>query len=162
MTWHFRLLTCFVTLAMFFSLSVEARALARHKQNARAEKVVTRAKHHRVAVLKKRAHVPHAVAARRKLALSGDLSLHNNAVPVPLSGDLATLKDALELVRKGKISEASAKEKTMGDSAVQRLVEWLILRHTAEADFSRYATFITDNPRWPSSGLMRRRAEARL
>jgi soluble lytic murein transglycosylase len=161
MTWHFRLLTCFVTLAMFFSFSLEARALARHKQNPRAEKVVTKAKHQRVAALKKRAHVPHSVA-RRKLALSSDLPLHDNEVPVPLSGDLAAVKDALDLVRKGKISEASVREKTISDPAAQRLVEWLILRHTAEADFSRYATFIADNPRWPSSGLMRRRAEARL
>ena len=54
-------------------------------------------------------------------------------------------------------------EKTIGDPAAQKLVEWFILRHPdADANFSRYAAFIADNPDWPSMGLMRRRAEARL
>jgi soluble lytic murein transglycosylase len=158
MNQQFRLLTFFLTLAMFLTFSIEGRALARHKQNHRAEKV-SGAKHHRAALLKKRGHVRHV--AILKLVLSHHVAPQSENA-APLSGDLAAVKDALDLVRKAKVSEASAIEKRIGDPAAQKLVEWLILRHTAEASFSRYAGFIADNPRWPSSGLMRRRAEARL
>ena len=83
--------------------------------------------------------------------------------PPPLSGDLAAVKQAIDLVRKAKTGEATAIEKTIGDPAAQKLVEWLILRHPdAEASFGRYAAFIADNPSWPSMGPLRRRAEARL
>ena len=82
---------------------------------------------------------------------------------VPLSGDLAAVRNAIDLARKAKTSEATAIEKTIGDPAARKLVEWFILRHPeADANFSRYAAFIADNPGWPSMGLMRKRAEARL
>jgi soluble lytic murein transglycosylase len=81
----------------------------------------------------------------------------------PLSPDLATVKQAFDLVRKGKTGEASDLKKTIGDPVAQKLVEWMILRHPAgEANFSRYAAFIADNPNWPSLRMLRRRAEARL
>jgi soluble lytic murein transglycosylase len=161
----FRLLTCFFTVTMLLGFSGEAFALARHKQSQRAEKA-TAAAHHRLtvkklAVHKKRGHVTHVVASQRKLIRSDDRSAQN-APSAPLSGDLALVKDALDLARKAKIGEATAIEKRIGDPAAQKLVEWMILRHTADAGFSRYAAFIADNPRWPGSGLMRRRAEARL
>jgi soluble lytic murein transglycosylase len=80
-----------------------------------------------------------------------------------LSGDVAAVKNAIDLMRKAKTAEATAMEKTIGDPAAQKLVEWFVLRHSdSEANFSRYAAFIADNPNWPSMGLMRRRAEARL
>src|SRR6202166_2518813 len=59
--------------------------------------------------------------------------------------------------------KATRIQKTIGDPAARKLVEWFILRHPdAEANFGRYAAFITDSPGWPSMGLMRKRAEARL
>ena len=158
MNQQFRLLTFFMTLAMFLAFSIEGKALPRHKQNHRAEKV-SGAKHHGAAVLKKRGHVRHV--ANRKPVRSPDVTPQTE-VAAPLSGDLAAVKDALDLVRKAKVTEASAIEKRIGDPAAQKLVEWLILRHTAEASFTRYAGFIANNPLWPSSALMRRRAEARL
>jgi len=159
MTRHFRLLICLVTLAMFFSFSVEAKGPARHKKDQHAQKV-TRGPHHSPGA-KKRQQVTHVVSVQRKPASIGDAS-PRIPLAAPLFGELAALKDALGLVRKGKITEASAIEKTISDPAAQRLAQWLILRHTADASFGRYASFIADNPRWPSSGLMRRRAEARL
>ena len=90
---------------------------------------------------------------------------HPSMLPAtpPLSGDLAAVKQAIDLARKAKTGEATAIEKTIGDPAAQKLVEWFILRHPdADARFGRYAAFIADNPGWPSMGLMRRRAEARL
>ncbi|MGC8001533.1 hypothetical protein, partial [Salmonella enterica] len=58
----------------------------------------------------------------------------------PLSGDLAAVKDAIDLTRKARISEATAIEKTIADPAARRLVEWFILRHAeCRANFDRYA-----------------------
>jgi soluble lytic murein transglycosylase len=157
MNQHFRPLTCFLTLAMLAALSGDATALARHQQTRHAEKAhqTAGARHHSSAGLKKRGPV---AAARRKSAPSVDAA----AAP-PLSGDLAAVKNAIDLARRAKTGEATVFEKTIGDPAAQKLVEWFILRHPdADARFGRYAAFIADNPSWPGMGLMRRRAEARL
>jgi soluble lytic murein transglycosylase len=90
--------------------------------------------------------------------------------PTPAAVDLATLpadfraaKQAINLVRRRKPAEATAIEHSIGDPVVQRLVEWLLLRHAdSEAGFDRYAAFIRDNPQWPSIPLLRGRAEGRL
>src|SRR6202022_4166739 len=158
----FRPLTCFLTLAMLAALSSDAIAHARHKQTAHAKKAheTTRERHH--AALKKRAHAAHVAAARRRSTPSVDEPPQRPAVP-PLSGDLAAVKNAIDLGRKAKTGEATAIEKTIGAPAAKKLVEWFLLRHPdADANFSRYAAFIADNPSWPSMGLMRRRAEARM
>jgi soluble lytic murein transglycosylase len=80
-----------------------------------------------------------------------------------LTGDLAILKDVIDEQRHGKSSDATDTEKKLADPAAQKLAEWFILRHPdSEANFSRYAAFITSNPDWPGVTLLRRRAEARL
>jgi len=80
-----------------------------------------------------------------------------------LTGDLAVVKDVIDLARRGKTSDATDAAKTIGDPAAQKLAEWFILRHSeSQANFSRYAAFITANPDWPGAALMRRRAESRL
>jgi soluble lytic murein transglycosylase len=160
MNQRFRPLTCFLTLAILVAFSGDARALARHKQTRHAEKAheARGARHHRNAGLKERGHVAPVEAARRKSAPDIDAA----AAP-PLSADLAAVKNAIDLARKTKTGEATVIEKTIGDPAAQKLVEWFILRHPdADARFGRYAAFIADNPNWPGMGLMRRRAEARL
>ena len=81
----------------------------------------------------------------------------------PLTGDLALVKEAIDLARKAKTDEATATRNKITDPAAQKLVEWFILRHSeTTANFSRYAAFIAANPEWPSAALLRRRAEARL
>jgi soluble lytic murein transglycosylase len=159
-------LTCFLTLAMLAALSSDALALARHKQihHARKTETATKAGHHRHAALKKKGrHAAHsAAAARRKPAPSID-GPAQTAAASPLSGDLAAVKQAMDLARKAKTGEATVIEKTIGDPAARKLVEWFILRRQdAEAGFGRYAAFIADNPGWPSMRPLRRRAEARL
>jgi len=85
------------------------------------------------------------------------------AIASSLSGDLAAVKQAINLVRKAKIGEATGIKKSIANPVAQKLVEWLILRHPAgEASFDRYAAFISDNPGWPSIRLLRQRAEERL
>ncbi|MGA8293325.1 MAG: lytic transglycosylase domain-containing protein [Rhodoplanes sp.] len=85
------------------------------------------------------------------------------AAATPLSGDLAAVKQAIDLMREGKTREATAVKKWIDDPVAQKVVEWLILRDpSGEAGFARYAAFIADNPSWPGIGLLRRRAEGRL
>jgi len=80
-----------------------------------------------------------------------------------LSGDLAAVKQAIDLMREGKTGEATGIKKSIDDPVARKVVEWLILRHpSGDAGFGRYAAFIADNPSWPGIGLLRRRAEGRL
>ena len=82
-----------------------------------------------------------------------------NAMPT----DAPAIKQAIELVRKHKISQATEIKKWVRDPMGQRLIEWVILRsEDSGADFDRYVAFIRDNPAWPSLGLLRRRAEGTL
>ena len=87
------------------------------------------------------------------------------ATPVePVSpADLATVKKAIELVRKSKNAEAMEIAKLVSDPAARKLIEWAVLR--AEDDdfsFERYANFAAANPGWPSTMQFRRKAEAAL
>jgi soluble lytic murein transglycosylase len=145
-------------LALF---STGASARASHKPHqARKAHEAGKVHHHRAAALKKGRHEKHA--AHRKAAPESDTPAAAEETP-SLPPDLAAVKNAIELTRKGKIGEATAAQKTIADPAGRQLVEWFILRHPeADANFSRYAAFIADNPGWPSQLLMRRRAEARL
>jgi soluble lytic murein transglycosylase len=157
-----RPLTCFLSFAIFAALSNNSVALARHKQvHLKKADAATRVGHKRHAALRKGRHPAHVATARRKQAPSTDAP--PAATAAPLSGDLAAVRQAIDLVRKSKTGEATNIEKTIGDPAAQKLVEWFILRHPdGEANFNRYAAFIADNPSWPSMGLFRRRAEVRL
>ena len=77
--------------------------------------------------------------------------------------DLAAVKQAIELVRKGKNSAASDVGRSVGDPVARKLIEWVVLR--AEDDdfnFDRYAGFIAANPGWPGIVQFRRKAEAAL
>jgi soluble lytic murein transglycosylase len=161
---NLRPLSCFLTLAVLALCSTDAVARASHKhQHGKKSHEATGARHHhRNAALQKAGHAKHVVAARQKSTRSGEVT-SPNAEASPLSGDLAAVKDAIGLSRKSKTSEATAIQKTIGDPAARKLVEWFILRHPeTDANFSRYAAFIADSPHWPSMGLLRKRAEARL
>jgi peptidoglycan lytic transglycosylase len=93
------------------------------------------------------------------------------SIPLPIARpaaaslppDLAATKQAIELVRQGKASEATLIATSIGDPVAQKLVEWMLLRHPeSEVRFERYTAFIRANPNWPSIPLLRRRAEAKL
>ena len=163
MNQRLRPLSCFLTLAVLAVCSADAVARDSHKsQHARKPHEAAGVRHHRSAALKKAAHARHVAAAQRKSTRSSDVP-PPAADAAPLSGDLAAVRNAIDLARKAKTSEATAIETTISDPAARKLVEWFILRHPeTDANFSRYAAFIADNPGWPSMGLMRKRAEARL
>jgi peptidoglycan lytic transglycosylase len=85
--------------------------------------------------------------------------------PASVSSDeIATVREAAGLIRRGRASEASAMQASVRDPAARKLIEWLILRHDSNggADFARYAAFIRSNPTWPNIPLFRRRAEGYL
>jgi soluble lytic murein transglycosylase len=163
MNQRLRPLSCFLTLAVLAVCSTNAVARASHKaQQSKKAHEASAVRHHRNAALKKAGHAKHVAAGLRKSTRSSDVP-PPSADASPLSGDLAAVKNAIDLARKAKTSEATAIQKTIGDPAARILVEWFILRYPeTNADFSRYAAFIADNPGWPSMGLMRKRAEARL
>ena len=118
------------------------------------------ARPHRKAAEKRR-HVKHA-HAKKKSKQAKDAPAPKEAA-APLTGDLALVKEAIDLARKAKTDEATATRNRITDPAAQKLVEWFILRHPeTTAGFSRYAAFIAANPEWPSAAQLRRRAEARL
>ncbi len=164
MNQHLRLLSCFLTLAVLAVCSTDAVARANHKpQQAKKPHEATKVRHDRSAALKKAGHTrKHVAAGRRKPTRYSDVP-PLAADTSPLSGDLAAVKNAIDLARKAKTSEATAVQKTIGDPAAWKLVEWFILRHPeTNSNFSRYAAFIADSPGWPSIELMRKRAEAHL
>jgi soluble lytic murein transglycosylase len=103
-----------------------------------------------------------AVPASRPPARSAPaLAMATTSTTSPL--DLAAVKQAVELVHKGRQDDATDVEGTISDPLARKLVEWLILRSDdAALDFSRYAAFIAANPSWPSIVTLRRRAEAAL
>jgi soluble lytic murein transglycosylase len=89
------------------------------------------------------------------------LAVAASGAPSPL--DLSAVKEAIELVHKDRLDEASNTERTISDPLARKLVEWIILRSDdSEVDFSRYAAFIAANPTWPSLLTLRRHAEAAL
>ena len=121
MNQRFRLLTCLFlfALALLTVFSSDAVAVARQKQTQHAKKAdAGRSKHH--AAHKKGKHVALAAAARRKPAKSIDAAAPAETA-APLSGDLAAVRQAIDLVRKGKTGEATAIGKTIGDPAAQKL-----------------------------------------
>jgi peptidoglycan lytic transglycosylase len=165
----FRPLTCLLTLALVGGVSSQGLArghqkqAAHAKQTAHAKKAAAHgARHQRKTTLGKNKHADRVAEQRRVPAPSVAPSPEPPTTPA-LTGDLAVVKDAFDLIRKGKTTDATASAKAIEDPAARKLVEWLLLRHSeSAANFNRYAAFVIDNPGWPSINLMRRRAESLL
>ena len=157
---RWRPLGCALLLALPASLATDATALARPKPKihhaGKPHESSTARQPVRKAAASKRGRA--ADASRRKPAKSSE-----RAATPALTGDLAYVKDAIDLARRGKTPDATEVQTRIADPAAQRLVEWYILRHPdSGAKFNRFAAFIAGSPDWPGMALMRRRAEARL
>jgi soluble lytic murein transglycosylase len=158
-------LSCFLTLAALAicSTGVIARAGDAPQHNKKVHHAAA-ARHQREVASRNvaRKKAPDIAALQRQPSRSSDAPAPSGAAAPP-SGDLAAVRNAIDLARRAKTSEATAVEKTILDPAARKLVEWFILYHPdADASFSRYVAFIADNPDWPSMVLMRKRAEAWL
>ena len=123
---------------------------------------VVEAEHHKNGSAAEAKRSERAVGPR--ILLPSDRSAAENAVPPPpMPPDLAAAKQAIDLVRQHKPSDATAVAASIGDPVAQKLLEWVLLRNSdSAAGFDRLAAFIEANPDWPSIPLLRRRAEARL
>lgn len=154
-----RSLACVVAVAAMALLPAELAAKSSHKSSAQKKTHEAKAGKHRHAAAGKTRHGKHAEAKRKsKKTVAAD-----KPAPPPLTGDLAALKDTVDLARKGKNDDAAAARDRIADPAGQKLADWFMLRHPdSTANFKRYAAFLAANPDWPSSALLRRRAEARL
>src|ERR1700690_721227 len=113
MNQRLRPLTCLLTLAVFAAWSPDALARANHKHQAAKKPHEAAARHHHSAALRKAGHSKHE-AAKHEPARSGDVRPPAAEV-APLSGDLAAIKDAIDLARKGKTADATTMQKTIGD-----------------------------------------------
>ncbi len=83
--------------------------------------------------------------------------------PATPAADIALVKQATELVRRGKTSEATALQKSIGDPLARKLIEWTIVRSDEnDAGFDRLAAFSIENPSWPNAIMIRKRAEGAL
>lgn len=97
------------------------------------------------------------------VAAAPPASSEGTLTELPPLTDLNLVRQAFELVRKGKHREATDLTRSMKDPVSSKVVEWLLLRSDDNmASFDRYATFISNNPNWPSNWFFRRRAEAML
>lgn len=153
-----RSLACVVAVAALALIPTELAAKSSHKSSASKKTHEAKAGKQRHAAGKAR-HGKHAEAKRK----SKKDEASDKPAPPPLTGDLAALKDAIDLARKGRNDDASAARDRIADPAGQKLADWFMLRHSeSTANFKRYAAFVAANPDWPSSTLLRRRAEARL
>ena len=95
-------------------------------------------------------------------------ALHPSPLPIAESAatpaeDVALTRQALDLVRRGRTTEATAVEKTISDPLARKLVEWTIVRSDEnDAGFDRLAAFSIANPSWPNATMIRKRAEGAL
>ena len=121
-----------------------------------------KAEHHKLGSAPKLMRAERAAGPR--IPLPSDQPTGGRLAPAPqLSRDLAATKQALELVRQRKFSDATTVAASISDSVAQKLVEWALLRNSdSTAGFDRYTSFIQGNANWPSIPLLRRRAEAKL
>jgi soluble lytic murein transglycosylase len=163
----FRPLPCLFVLAALAGTSSDAFA-ARHKETqherkaeaARHERKDAPKKEEKAKKDKKAKHAEHS-RKRHKKARDEEKSAESDAPK--LTGDAAIVKNVIELSRRAKTGDATDAAKAISDPAAQKLAEWFILRHPDSlAHFQRYVTFISDNPEWPGTILLRRRAEAHL
>ena len=140
--------------------TAEASSTPGHKDVPPHRSKAAKTEHHKLGSLPKAKHSERAVGPRIRLSQP----TADNLAPAPqLSRDLAATKQAIELVRQRKFSDATTFAGSISDPVAQKLVEWAFLRNSdGTAGFDRYASFIQANPDWPSTPLLRRRAEARL
>lgn len=155
-----RSLACVIAVAALALLPAELAAKSGHKSSASKKTHETKAGGKQRHAAAKSRHGKHAEAKRKSKKDDDD---SDKPKPPPLTGDLAALKDAIDLARKGKTDDASAARDRIADPAGQKLADWFMLRHSeSTAPFKHYAAFLAANPDWPSNALLRRRAEARL
>src|SRR5690242_11667266 len=126
----FRRLTGLFALVLLTGLPSGAFAHAHHRAAQHAKKA-DRAKglHHQRKTAREKEKRSAQEEAKHASSPSSATPSEGAVTTPALTGDPAAVKNALDLLRAGKTSEATAAEATIGDPAAKTLVEWLILRH---------------------------------
>ncbi len=109
-------------------------------------------------------HAAKSKRSKKPAADDDDDGEDEKAAAPALTGDLAAVKKAIDLARKGETEDAT--EAIEGDRRSRRAKARRMVLAAPSRDrtarFARFAAFLNNNPDWPSNALMRRRAEARL
>ena len=97
----------------------------------------------------------------------GRLSLEDLAGPretavAPSPVNLAVLKQAIDLYRRGDIAGGDRVRGDMKDPASRALTEWVAIRSGGAMGFDRIVEFLRDDAKWPVGAQVRRRAEEAL
>ena len=104
-----------------------------------------------------------AVPAPAKAAIKSTPPLAVASTAATGADDLAVVRQAIDLVKKNKLSDATDAAHAVSDPVSRKLIEWVILRAQENSfNFERYSAFITANPSWPHMAMFRRKAEAAL
>jgi soluble lytic murein transglycosylase len=83
--------------------------------------------------------------------------------PAKTNVSIESLRQAIELYRKGDVAGGDRARASLGETAPRALTEWLAIRFGGAAvGFNRIVDFIRDNPTWPVGASLRRRAEEAL
>lgn len=153
-----------IAAAIVFGGNVEARPKPNvpHRNRSAARHVATTKPAHRAPRRRRAQAQPAAARTSKQKSTPVPLPLARPAL-ADLPPALSAVRQALELIARGKFGDAAALEKTINDPAGRKLVEWALLRRADNGvGFERYADFIRANPGWPGLPLLRRRAEAVL
>ena len=106
---------------------------------------------------------PAPVAAPTRVAALPHAQLRVTDSAATPAADVALTKQAIDLVRRGRVTEASTVQANVGDPLAQKVIEWAILRSDeSTAGFERLNAFVTANPSWPGINTLRRRTESAL
>jgi soluble lytic murein transglycosylase len=81
---------------------------------------------------------------------------------LPEGVDAAALRQVIDLYRRGNVAEADRLRAAIPDESARALLEWTAIRFGLPLGFERIVGFARANPDWPTSTLMRRRAEEAL
>jgi soluble lytic murein transglycosylase len=69
------------------------------------------------------------------------------------------LRQAVEAYRSGDVAAAEALRPRLTDPAARATADWVAMRAGVALSFERIAAFRSNNPDWPATALIRRRAE---
>jgi soluble lytic murein transglycosylase len=78
------------------------------------------------------------------------------------SADVATVRQAIDLYRKGEVAAGDQIKSSLAEPAWRGLLEWVAIRSGNALGFERMAGFLRNHPDWPASATLRRRIEEAL
>lgn len=99
--------------------------------------------------------------AQSQAQVTGSLPTFGQSLPS--SAEAPLLREAITRAEAGDASSASERAARLSDPAARTLIEWFVLRSSADGvTADRITRFLTQNPGWPGEKGLRARAEASL